>query len=60
MDHFCVRVDRFDESAIREHFDKHDIQVGSTETRYCAEGRGPSIYFLDPEGNTVELKGLPV
>ncbi|HSS66181.1 MAG TPA: VOC family protein, partial [Gammaproteobacteria bacterium] len=30
-----------------------------TETRYGAEGSGPSIYIRDPEGNTVELKGPP-
>ena len=26
-------------------------------TRYGAEGRGPSVYLNDPEGNGVELKG---
>jgi catechol 2,3-dioxygenase-like lactoylglutathione lyase family enzyme len=25
--------------------------------RYGAEGTGPSVYVLDPDGNTVELKG---
>ena len=25
--------------------------------RYGAEGYGPSLYFSDPEGNLVELKG---
>ena len=24
---------------------------------YGAEGRGPNIYFLDPDANEVELKG---
>ncbi len=59
MDHFCVRVDPFDEPAIREHLEKHDVEASPTETRYGAEGNGPSIYLLDPEGNTVELKGPP-
>ena len=35
------------------------IEAGATSTRYGAEGDGPSIYILDPEGNTVELKGPP-
>jgi hypothetical protein len=30
------------------------------ESRYGAEGEGPSIYVTDPEGNVVELKGDPV
>ena len=59
MDHFCVRVDPFDEPAIRAHLKKHKVKASPTETRYGAEGNGPSIYLLDPEGNTVELKGPP-
>lgn len=59
MDHFCIRIDPFDESAIREHLAVHGIDAGPTQTRYGAEGSGPSIYLQDPEGNTVELKGPP-
>lgn len=59
MDHLCIRVESFDESAIREHLAMHGIEAGPTELRYGAEGSGPSIYILDTEGNTVELKGPP-
>ena len=59
LDHFCVRVDPFDEAAIRDHLASHGIEAGRTERRYGAEGTGPSIYILDPDGNTVELKGPP-
>ncbi len=59
MDHFCVRVDPFDETAIRRHLESHGIKADPTETRYGAEGNGPSIYLQDPDGNTVELKGPP-
>jgi len=59
MDHFCVRVDPFEEAEIREHLRRHGIEPGPTETRYGAEGSGPSIYIRDPHGNTVELKGPP-
>ena len=59
MDHFCVRLDPFDEPAIRKHLERNGIHAGPTETRYGAEGSGPSIYVQDPEGNTVELKGPP-
>ncbi|PWV61019.1 VOC family protein [Plasticicumulans acidivorans] len=57
LDHFCLRVDPFDEAAIRAHLASHGIAAGPTEQRYGAEGYGPSIYLHDPQGNTVELKG---
>lgn len=57
LDHFCVRVEPFDETTIRGHLLAHGIEAGPVETRYGAEGEGPSIYLDDPEGNVVELKG---
>jgi glyoxylase I family protein len=57
MDHFCLRVEPFDERAIVEHLRSHGIDVADVKTRYGAEGNGPSIYLMDPEGNQVELKG---
>lgn len=59
MDHFCVRVEPFDERAIRRHLAGHGVEAGHTESRYGAEGQGPSIYISDPEENVVELKGPP-
>ena len=57
MDHLCLRVEPFDEAAIRAHFGAHGVACGEVERRFGAEGTGPSIYLQDPEGNTVELKG---
>jgi len=57
MDHFCVRLELFEEEAIREHLERYGVVGSKLETRYGAEGNGPSIYIQDPEGNTVELKG---
>jgi catechol 2,3-dioxygenase-like lactoylglutathione lyase family enzyme len=59
LDHFCVRVDPFDEGALRDHLKTKGVEAGPTERRYGAEGTGPSIYIQDPDGNTVELKGPP-
>ncbi len=59
LDHFCFRVEPFDEAAIRSHLQAAGVEAGATVSRYGAEGEGPSIYILDPEGNTVELKGPP-
>lgn len=59
MDHFCLRIDPWDEAAILAHLDASGVTVGDKGTRYGAEGYGPSIYIRDPEGNVVELKGPP-
>lgn len=59
LDHFCLRVESFDEDAIRRHLAAHGIEAGPTALRFGAEGEGPSIYVVDPEGNVVELKGPP-
>ena len=52
LDHFCLRLVRFDEAA-------NGIEAGPTCERYGAEGYGASIYLRDPDGNTVELKAPP-
>jgi catechol 2,3-dioxygenase-like lactoylglutathione lyase family enzyme len=59
LDHFCLRVDTFDEAAIRAQLAAHGIEGGAVESRYGAQGTGPSLYLNDPEGNVVELKGPP-
>ena len=57
LDHVCLRVEPFDESAIRAHLEAHGTAAGPLASRYGAEGEGPSLYLTDPEGNVVELKG---
>ena len=59
IDHLVLRVDPFDEFAIRRQRETAGIVVGETVSRFGAEGEGPSMYITDPEGNTVELKGPP-
>ena len=57
MDHFALRLDAFDAMALQAHLRGHGIEPGAVHERYGAEGYGPSLYFIDPDGNTVELKG---
>src|SRR5689334_977831 len=57
MDHFCLRIDPFDQAAIMAHLERHGVAIGDIRERYGAEGNGISIYLNDPEGNLVELKG---
>jgi glyoxylase I family protein len=59
LDHFCFRVEPFDEAGIRSQLEARGISVGPMHSRYGAEGEGPSIYVTDPESNVVELKGPP-
>jgi catechol 2,3-dioxygenase-like lactoylglutathione lyase family enzyme len=57
LDHFCLYVEPWDEARIVDHLRRHGVVVDEVLRRYGALGHGPSIYFDDPEGNTVELKG---
>jgi len=58
VDHVCFRVLPWDGQAILADLASHGIE-GEIVSRYGAEGEGPSIYLHDPEGNMLELKGLP-
>ena len=59
VDHFALRLESFDETNLRVHLEKHDIEPGEVYSRYGADGFGPSMYVKDPDGNVVELKGPP-
>ena len=58
VDHVAFRVQPWDGDAILSELQSHGIEA-EIKTRYGADGDGPSIYFKDPEGNGVELKGPP-
>ena len=57
MDHLAFRVEPFDRDAIAARLLPLGATVGEAVQRYGAEGTGPSVYFHDPEGNQIELKG---
>ena len=59
MDHLCLRIEPFVANAIQAHLKAHGIAFGEIAPRFGADGRGPSIYIEDPDGNRVELKGPP-
>ena len=59
LDHFCLRIEPFEGDRILEYLRSKGINPGKIESRYGADGDGPSIYVTDPEGNVVELKGPP-
>jgi glyoxylase I family protein len=57
LDHFAFRVAPFDRKALVRRLARFGIEPGDVRDRYGAEGYGPSVYFNDPDGNMVELKG---
>lgn len=58
VDHFCLRVEPFDEAALLAHLARHDVPCSShAKPLFGAEGTGPAVYLRDPDGNPVELKG---
>ena len=57
MDHLCFRIEPFDRDAVVARLSPLGVTVGETVQRVGAEGKGPSVYFDDPEGNQIELKG---
>ena len=57
MEHFALNLKEFDEAAIRAHLKTFGVEVKKSGRRFGAEGYGPSVYFDDPDGNEVELKG---
>ena len=60
LDHFCFRVEPLRRGGHpRATWPRCGVAAGPVESRYGAEGEGPSIYLHDPEGNTIELKGPP-
>jgi glyoxylase I family protein len=59
LDHFCLRVEPFEDALIRAHLADCGVSASKTQQLYGADGYGPSIYVTDPEGNTMELKGPP-
>ena len=59
MDHLCLRIEPFDAAALQLYLQSYGVSAGPVESRYGAEGKGPSIYIQDPEGNRIELKGPP-
>ncbi len=58
LDHLCLRIEPFDEAPIVRHLAAHGLAPhGPVATNFGAEGDGPSLYFDDADGNTIELKG---
>jgi len=56
LDHFCLQIEYVNENELRSWLDDQGFGDADLQTRYGAEGFGPSVYICDPDGNTVELR----
>lgn len=59
LEHFCLRIEPFDEAALAAHLQSYGIEMETPAVRYGGDGFGRSVFITDPEGNIVELKGAP-
>ncbi len=58
LDHFCLRIDPFDETSLLAFLAQQQVEVlAPASINYGAEGEGWSVYIRDPDGNVIELKG---
>jgi glyoxylase I family protein len=57
LNHFCLVVGPEDFSGVTEYLAANEIAIREGPvSRWGARGRATSVYFLDPDGNEVEIR----
>jgi catechol 2,3-dioxygenase-like lactoylglutathione lyase family enzyme len=57
LNHFCMVIGQEDFAGIIDYLKEKEIAVrGGPVSRWGARGRATSVYFLDPDGNEIELR----
>ena len=57
LNHFCMVIGTDDFSGIVEYLKEKEIPIrAGPVSRWGARGRATSVYFLDPDGNEIELR----
>ena len=57
LNHFCLVAGKEDFSGIVGYLKGHDVSIlRGPISRWGARGRATSVYFLDPDGNEIEIR----
>lgn len=57
LNHFCLVVEAGDFAGAVEHLKANSIAIREGPvSRWGARGRATSVYFLDPDGNEIEIR----
>jgi catechol 2,3-dioxygenase-like lactoylglutathione lyase family enzyme len=60
LNHFCMVIGAEDFAGIVEYLKEKEIPIrAGPVSRWGARGRATSVYFLDPDGNEIELRCYP-
>jgi catechol 2,3-dioxygenase-like lactoylglutathione lyase family enzyme len=60
LNHFCLVVSRKDFSGIVNYLTQRQISIREGPvSRWGARGQATSVYFLDPDGNEIEIRSYP-
>jgi catechol 2,3-dioxygenase-like lactoylglutathione lyase family enzyme len=60
LNHFCLVVGHDDFSGIVSYLTERQIAIREGPiSRWGARGRATSVYFLDPDGNEIEIRCYP-
>jgi catechol 2,3-dioxygenase-like lactoylglutathione lyase family enzyme len=60
LNHFCLVVSRQDFSAVVNFLTQRQILIREGPVaRWGARGQATSVYFLDPDGNEIEIRCYP-
>jgi catechol 2,3-dioxygenase-like lactoylglutathione lyase family enzyme len=60
LNHFCLVVGRQDFSEIVDYLRQRQVSIRQGPvSRWGARGRATSVYFLDPDGNEIEIRSYP-
>jgi glyoxylase I family protein len=57
LNHFCLVIDKEDFAGIIDYLKENRIIIREGPvSRWGARGRATSVYFLDPDGNEIEIR----
>jgi len=57
LNHFCLVVGKENFAAVRDELRLHKIAIREGPvSRWGAQGQATSVYFLDPDGNEIEIR----